>query len=69
MPKAILEFNLPEENEEFNLAIKGISYHCIIHDIKDKLRTKLKWEKLTEEQFDIYEEVQQWVFDAQEEHL
>lgn len=44
MPKAILEFQLPEEQEEYNLAINAIKYHCAIHDIRNYLRTLRKYD-------------------------
>lgn len=33
MPKAILEFNLPEETEEFRHAINGSKNACILEDV------------------------------------
>lgn len=33
MPKAILEFNLPEEKEEFNSAINAIRNEAIISEV------------------------------------
>lgn len=33
MPKAILEFNLPEEQEEFDTAVKAIDYKLALWDI------------------------------------
>jgi hypothetical protein len=43
MPKAILEFNLPEENEEFESAHKGILYKLVIWDLDMYLRDILKY--------------------------
>jgi len=37
MPKAILEFNLPEENEDFDLAREGWRYHNQIEEIWQKV--------------------------------
>lgn len=36
MPKAILEFNLPEETEEFNDARNGALYKIALDDIWDQ---------------------------------
>jgi hypothetical protein len=44
MPKAYLEFNLPEENEEFKLANEGLKYSCCIDSIKEHLRRLRKYE-------------------------
>ena len=40
--KAILEFNLPEEEEQFNVASKGMDWALIVWDIDQLLRNKLK---------------------------
>jgi hypothetical protein len=42
--KAILEFNLPEEQEEFNNAIKANDYLSVIQEFKKYLRTHYKYE-------------------------
>lgn len=43
MPKGILEFNLPEEREEFELAKNGSSYSFVIWDLDQHLRSLLKY--------------------------
>lgn len=42
MPKAILEFNLPEEQEEFKLASNAIKMSADIHNFYNYLRNKHK---------------------------
>jgi hypothetical protein len=42
--KALLEFNLPEEQEEFNNAIKANDYLSAIQEFKKYLRTHYKYE-------------------------
>lgn len=42
--KAILEFNLPEEQEELNYALKGHLYSIIIDDFDNELRKRYKYE-------------------------
>lgn len=37
MPKAILEFNLPEEREEHEDALKGSTYKCQLDDVWNKV--------------------------------
>lgn len=41
--KAILEFNLPEEKEEFVKAQNGATAYSIIYDLDSKLRYYLKY--------------------------
>ena len=43
MPKAKLEFNLPEENNEFKLAQRGSEYYCVIFDTLQHIRGYLKY--------------------------
>lgn len=40
--KAILEFNLPEEREEHELALKGGSWRNVVWELDCKLRNYLK---------------------------
>jgi len=58
MPKAILEFNLPEENSEFKEATNACSFKAAIQDFDNFLRSKLKYDdSLTDAQYKIYDEV------------
>lgn len=43
MPKSRLEFNLPEEQSEFNAAIHGMDWKLIVYDLSLFLRNKLKY--------------------------
>lgn len=63
MPKATLTFNLPDENDEFIMAQDGINYSLVLNDLRNYLRGKLKYEELTEEQYKIYEEVRNQMFE------
>ncbi len=46
MPKAILEFSLPEENEEFDSAKNGGLYKSVLWELDQYLRGRLKYETL-----------------------
>ncbi len=41
--KAILEFNLPENQNEFDMALKGSDWHHICWDLDNYLRTEIKY--------------------------
>ncbi len=43
--KAILEFNLPEEEEQFNAANKGMDWALLVWDINQFIRNKIKYEQ------------------------
>ena len=41
--KAILEFNLPEDEEEFNVAAKSMDWALLAWDIDQSIRSLLKY--------------------------
>lgn len=41
--KVTMSFTLPEEREEFNLALKGVNYNLVIEDFENWLRSKIKY--------------------------
>lgn len=56
--KAILKFNLPEEQEEFDIANKGWKFRSVLLEYDNYLRGKIKYdEQLTDEQYKVYDEV------------
>ena len=57
MPKATLSYSLPEEADEFDLAYQGAKLACIIEDLDNYLRAKIKYGPLTDEQETIYQEI------------
>lgn len=50
--KAKLEFDLPEENEEFKLATKAIDYYCALDDIRQYIRQLYKYDDVGEVSID-----------------
>ena len=57
--KATLTFDLPEEQEEFELASNAVNYSIALSDIDNYLRSKIKYADLTEEQYKVYEEIRE----------
>jgi hypothetical protein len=43
--KATLEFNLPEDKEEFDAASKGMDWALLVWDIDQFIRNKIKYEQ------------------------
>ena len=43
MTKAILEFNLDEERHQFEDAIDGWKWKCIVSELDNELRTRTKY--------------------------
>lgn len=66
--KAVLEFDLPEEQDDFYTASNGWKYRSVIYDIDNFLRNKTKYEELTEEQYNAYNEVRTELWNLINEH-
>tara|TARA_R110000824_G_scaffold275665_1_gene464318 strand:- start:394 stop:657 length:264 start_codon:yes stop_codon:yes gene_type:complete len=43
--KAILEFDLPEEQYEFDSAVNGRQWHSLVFDLDEKLRQDIKHQR------------------------
>ena len=52
MPKATLEFNLPEETEEFRTAVDAQAMHSAIWDLLEYIRAKRKYAEEHEKTFE-----------------
>lgn len=61
MPKAILEFNLPEEREEYQDAISGAAFIGAIQEFDNELRAIIKYgdTEYTEQQIEVYRKVRE----------
>lgn len=56
MPKANLEFSLPEERAEFEAAAKALDILSVLGEHDEWLRSKMKHGNLTDDQHLILEE-------------
>lgn len=54
--KATLTFNLPEENQEYLNALQGAQLKSILWDVDQWLRAKMKYEELSDGQYDAFKE-------------
>jgi hypothetical protein len=52
--KALLEFDLPEENDDFQAAINGYNYKSAIKDFDELLRSEMKYKELSKETYNAY---------------
>lgn len=57
--KAILEFNLPDDQVEFDLASNGRKFWSILWELDQDLRAKTKYapDDLPEDKYDAYQEI------------
>ena len=56
--KAILEFNLPEDDHEFRMATTGASMHSVLWDMDQWLRAQYKYmpdNEYSEDKYTAYE--------------
>ena len=69
--KAILEFNLPEDKSDFNLAIKGSDWWHVCWQMDQWLRAQYKYmpdEKYSKEKYDAYYEAREKLFELMSEN-
>jgi len=59
--KAILQFTLPEETHEYLNASQGAQMRTILWDVDQWLRAKLKYEELTDGQYDAFKETRDYL--------
>lgn len=57
--KAILEFNLPEEKQDLNLALKGSDWWYVCWKLDQELRGKMKYGELSQNDYEIYEKIRE----------
>ena len=57
--KAILEFNLPDDQQDFDLATKGLKFWSVLWELDQSLRSKTKYapDSLPQDKYDAYQEI------------
>ena len=61
--KATIEYNLPDDQFEFDNAVKSNKMYFALTEIKDELRTIWKYEELKENQFEMVERIREKFFE------
>lgn len=61
--KSVLEFNLPEEREEFELAVNAGKYASALWEIQQELRTIWKYEELEDNVYEMVDRIYTMVYD------
>jgi len=57
--KATITFTLPQENHEYRNAIEGEKMRVILWDVDQFLRAKMKYEELSDGQYDAFKETRE----------
>ena len=66
--KATLEFNLPDDQHEFDLAVQGGKMYSALWDISQDLRKLWKYEELSEEEWNMVERIRDKFYEILNEH-
>ena len=61
--KAIIEFNLPDDQAEYDLCNKALDMSIALDGIREYLRGKVKYETADEKKWEAYDEVYQQFFE------
>jgi hypothetical protein len=62
--KAIIEFNLPDDEAEHYCAIKGADMLNVLWELKAELRGMLKYGELPDTQYEIVEKIQDFLMSS-----
>ena len=57
--KATITFTLPDEEHEYRSAIEGKKMRVILWDVDQFLRAKMKYEELSDGQYDAFKETRE----------
>ena len=57
--KATITFTLPDEEHEYRRAIEGKKMRAILWDVDQFLRAKMKYEELSDGQYDAFKETRE----------
>ena len=66
--KATIEYNLPDDQFEFDNAVKSMKMFFALTEIKDELRSIWKYEELKENQFEMVERIREKFFEILQEN-
>ena len=66
--KATIEYNLPEDQFEFDNAVKSMKMWHALNEVKDELRRIYKYEDLKENEFEIVERIREKFFEILQEN-
>ena len=68
--KAILEFNLPDDQQEYELANSGLAFWHVLWELEQELRAKTKYaaDDLPQDKYDAYQEIRDKLYELMSEN-
>ena len=57
----MLEFNLPDDGDDFRHAVNGEQYFIALHNIREDVRQIWKYNDLPEDQFNLVDRIYQMI--------
>ena len=68
--KAILEFNLPEDQQDFEMANNAMKFWSVLYELDQDLRAKTKYasDDLPQDKYDAYQEVREFLRELMSEN-
>jgi hypothetical protein len=69
--KAILEFNLPDDQQDFEMASNALKFWSVLYELDQDLRAKTKYasDDLPQDKYDAYQEVRDKLYEIMSENL
>ena len=69
--KAILEFNLPDDQQDFEMANSAIKFWSVLWELDQELRSKTKYapDDLPKDKYDAYQEIRDRLHELMSENL
>ncbi len=64
MPKGVLSFDLPEEEQEFRSAQEGGEWRIVMMDLLEHIRSQLKYQNLPDQKAAAYEEFRELIWNT-----
>ena len=63
--KAILEFNLPDDQQDFDMAVNAMKFWHVLYELDQDLRSKTKYasDDLPQDKYDAYQEVRDMLYE------
>lgn len=68
--KATLEFNLPDDQDQYDLVNKAWNFWNVLYELDQELRAKTKYapDDLPQEKYDAYEEIREKLHELMSEN-